>query len=265
MSTKMRGRDWAFVAEDADAYQGLTPSTERDVRPDVVLVHRPGGESWANLACRIRFETATADTSIATARDWFREREVGSFRWLVGPSATPADIASRVIASGAVRDEAEPELSAMVLDREPPVVSGAAVRPVVSYADFEQTERIREAVFGRPPPASVDPGSARRARWAETKATPGYAAFIAEQDGEAVAFGVMIATEVGPMLLAGGVTLPAARGRGAYRALVRARWEAAARAGVPVLVTQAQASSRPILERLGFRPTGIVQVLTDRS
>ena len=261
----MRGRDWAFVAEDADAYQGLAPSTERDVRPDLVLVHRPGGESWCNVACRIRFETATADTSIATARDWFRERGVGSFRWLVGPSATPADIASRVVASGAVRDQAEPELTAMVLDREPPVVSGAAVRPVVSYADFEQTERIREAVFGRPPPASVDPGSARRARWAETQATPGYAAFIAELDGEAVAFGVMIATEVGPMLLAGGVTLPAARGRGAYRALVHARWEAAARAGVPVLVTQAQASSRPILERLGFRPTGIIQVLTDRS
>ena len=262
---EMRGRDWAFVAEDADAYQGLAPSTERDVRPELVLVHRPGGDSWSNLACRVRFETATTDTSIATARDWFSERGVASFRWLVGPSATPGDIVNRVVASGAVPDQDEPELNAMVLDREPPAVSGVAVRPVVSYADFEQMERIREAVFGRPTPASVDPGSARRARWAETQATPGYAAFIAELDGEAVAFGVMIATGVGPMLLAGGVTLPAARGRGAYRALVRARWEAAARAGVPVLVTQAQASSRPILERLGFRPTGIIQVLTDRS
>jgi GNAT superfamily N-acetyltransferase len=260
----MQGRDWAFVAEDADAYQGLAPSTERDVRPELVLVHRPGGESWSNLACRIRFETGTNDTSIATARGWFRERGVGSFRWLVGPSATPGDIASRVVASGAVPDQDEPELTAMVLDREPPAISGVAVRPLVSYADFEQMERIREAVFGRPPPASVDPGSAP-ARWAETQATPGYAAFIAELDGKAVAYGVMIATEVGPMLLAGGVTLPAARGRGAYRALVHARWEAAEMAGVPVLVTQAQASSRPILERLGFRSTGIIQVLTDRS
>jgi hypothetical protein len=111
----------------------------------------------------------------------------------------------------------------------------------------------------------VDPASARHARWAETQATPGYAAYIAEFDGEAVAYGVMTATEVGPMLLAGGVTLPAARSRGAYRALVHARWEAAERAGVAVLVTQAQASSRPILERLGFRRTGIIQVLTDRS
>jgi GNAT superfamily N-acetyltransferase len=262
---KRRGRDWAFVAEDADAYQGLAPSTERDVRPELVLVHRAGGESWSNLACRIRFETGTADTSIATARDWFRERGAGSFRWLVGPSATPGDIASRVVASGAVPDQDEPELTAMVLDREPPAVSGVAVRPVVSYADFEQMERVREAVFGPTLTASVDPASARHARWAETQATPGYAAYIAEFDGEVVAYGVMTATEAGPILLAGGVTLPAARSRGAYRALVHARWEAAERAGVAVLVTQAQASSRPILERLGFRRTGIIQLLTDRS
>jgi hypothetical protein len=70
-------------------------------------------------------------------------------------------------------------------------------------------------------------------------------------------------TEPGPMLLAGGVTLPEHRGRGAYRALVRARWDAAQRAGAPALVTQAQAASRPILERLGFRATGVIKVLVD--
>jgi hypothetical protein len=32
----------------------------------------------------------------------------------------------------------------------------------------------------------------------------------------------------------------------------------------PALVTQAQAASRPILERLGFRPTGTIEVLVDR-
>src|SRR6266581_2594992 len=75
--------------------------------------------------------------------------------------------------------------------------------------------------------------------------------------------GVMYPTEPVPMLLAGGVTLPVARGRGAYRALVHARWKAARRAGAPALVTQAQAGSRPILEHLGFRATGTIDVLVD--
>ena len=30
--------DWAFVAEDADAYQDLSRSVERDSRPEVVLI-----------------------------------------------------------------------------------------------------------------------------------------------------------------------------------------------------------------------------------
>lgn len=54
------------------------------------------------------------------------------------------------------------------------------------------------------------------------------------------------------VLLAGGSTLPAARGRGVYRALVRARWDDAVEAGLPALVVHAGAMSRPILERLGF-------------
>ena len=61
----------------------------------------------------------------------------------------------------------------------------------------------------------------------------------------------------------GGATLPAARGRGAYRALVAARWEDAVVRGTPVLVTQAGALSRPILARLGFREVCTIRVLLD--
>ena len=56
---------------------------------------------------------------------------------------------------------------------------------------------------------------------------------------------------------------PHARGRGAYRALVRARWDASQAMGAPALVTQAKAASRPILERLGFRTAGSIVVLVD--
>ena len=61
----------------------------------------------------------------------------------------------------------------------------------------------------------------------------------------------------------GGATLPEARGRGVYRALVAARWEDAVARGTPALVTQAGAQSRPILARLGFRELCEIRILLD--
>jgi GNAT superfamily N-acetyltransferase len=250
--------DAALVAEDADAYQPIPPSAIREMRPEVVLLHRPAGGAWSSLASRIRFGGANVDLQVRATRRWFRERGVEEFRWLVGPSATPEGVSSELIARGAIPDSTEPELAAMVLDREPPSVPGIRVQHIASLAEFERMESISRAAFGGPQASDV------RARWHEFQATPGLAAFLAELDGAPVAFGVMSRIEHGPMLLAGGVTLPKARGRGAYRALIRARWEAARRTGIPVLVTQAQAASRPILEGLGFRATGTIQVLLDR-
>ena len=64
--------------------------------------------------------------------------------------------------------------------------------------------------------------------------------------------------------LFGGATLPEARGRGAYRALVAARWEDAVARGTPVLVTQAGRMSQPILAQLGFRAVCEIRILLDR-
>jgi GNAT superfamily N-acetyltransferase len=225
-----------------------------------VLVHREGGGAWSDLALRIRFGARDVQANIAATRAWFAGHRVEVFRWLIGPSATPREITGTLLASGAVRDESEPSLTAMVLDHEPPPAIGVRTRPVVSFADFEAMEGIREDVFGRP---DGDLARLRRARWAEFRAV-GSIAFLAQADGAPVSFGVMVRTAPGPMLLAGGVTRPEYRGRGAYRALVHARWKAAEEAGAPTLVTQAQAASRPILERLGFRPTGTIEILVDR-
>jgi predicted GNAT family acetyltransferase len=64
--------------------------------------------------------------------------------------------------------------------------------------------------------------------------------------------------------IAGGSTHPDYRGRGCYRALVRARWNAAVTRGTPLLAVQAGAMSKPILERLGFRQIATVHALVDR-
>jgi GNAT superfamily N-acetyltransferase len=232
---------------------------EREVRTDVVLLHRRDGGAGSNLARRIRFDEATVERDVAAIRRWFSDREVSEFRCLVGPSATPRGVANLLLERGALPDEDEPELTAMVLDREPPAVTGVTVRAVTTFSDYLRMEEIREAVFGS---RDID-DEERRARWSQFERA-GALAYLALAGGTPVSFGVMNRTEAGPMLPAGGVTLPEHRGRGLYRALVRACWDAAQRSGAPALVTQAQAASRPILERLGFRSTGVIQVLVDR-
>jgi GNAT superfamily N-acetyltransferase len=70
---------------------------------------------------------------------------------------------------------------------------------------------------------------------------------------------------VGPagINLFGGSVLPAARGRGVYRALTRARWDIAVALGTPALTIQAGRMSRPIVERLGFQFIDTVAVYVD--
>jgi len=53
------------------------------------------------------------------------------------------------------------------------------------------------------------------------------------------------------------------RGRGVYRALVRARWDDSVVRGRPALVVQAGRTSKPILEQLGFETVCEVRTFID--
>jgi GNAT superfamily N-acetyltransferase len=88
------------------------------------------------------------------------------------------------------------------------------------------------------------------------------ATFVALIDGEVVASARAYLGQTA-VFLAGGGTRPDARGRGAYRALVRARWDAAVERGTPALTVGAGEMSRPILERLGFTIVGWYDCLLD--
>jgi hypothetical protein len=82
--------------------------------------------------------------------------------------------------------------------------------------------------------------------------------FLALLDGKPAATGMTIASDRGVFLIAGS-TAAWARGRGLYRALVRARWEYAVERGTPALVTEALVdTSYPILQRLGFTDVGTI-------
>jgi GNAT superfamily N-acetyltransferase len=58
--------------------------------------------------------------------------------------------------------------------------------------------------------------------------------------------------------------VPAFRGRGIYRALVRARLAHAAAEGATLALVHAEPTSSPILQRLGFRVFGQQRVLAFR-
>ncbi|HEY6962420.1 MAG TPA: GNAT family N-acetyltransferase [Gaiellaceae bacterium] len=184
-----------------------------------------------------------------------------------GAAALHAEVVSRAPAARVVwitEGAQEPELralgcrdqdppltsypTALAIDRPPPVVDGVDVRPVADAADARAAEEVFRRGWGVPrPPARLS------GEW------------IASVDGEPVAWAGARAGPLG-LFLTGGVTVPEARGRGAYRALVRARWDEAARRGTPALVVHAEEAARRVLERLGFeRVTRIVELVSEPS
>jgi hypothetical protein len=86
--------------------------------------------------------------------------------------------------------------------------------------------------------------------------------YLAWVDDEPAASGSAHFTPDGAAVT-GGYTLERYRGRGAYRALVHARWRDAEARGSPGLAVLAGSKSGPILERLGFQSLGTVEVLLD--
>jgi GNAT superfamily N-acetyltransferase len=126
--------------------------------------------------------------------------------------------------------------------------------PLTSYITAFATETAPPRVDGVEV-RRADPDVARDIStrgWGVPSAPRDPLGWIAYVDGEPVAYAGAVACPLG-LFLTGGVTLPEARGRGAYRALVRARWDEAARLGTPTLVVHAEEASRRVLERIGFR------------
>jgi GNAT superfamily N-acetyltransferase len=147
--------------------------------------------------------------------------------------------------------------------RAPTWVESVDIRLATTFAD-SLTGRDLIAEVLEIPAEMVPSDEQQRSIWEATRDTD-WRTFLAYVDGRAVGRASCASTTAGPLELLNACVLPAYRGRGIYRALLRARWDEAVRRGAPVLVTQAGALSRPILERSGFRTIGTIQRLEDRS
>jgi hypothetical protein len=243
------------LAEDANTHTPLADGDERIVRDRFVLWMGPGPEPHWNVAQRFRMRAGEVDEVRAEVHALLRERGREACTWEVGSSATPPGLVAMLRQRGLVPDDPDPLQIGMVLDSEPPPIpANIDVRRAETTEEHATSERIAHRCFGMDDPTDEEIESSRgRGRSRR---------YLARIQGTDVATATATFTPHGVVLNAGS-TLPEARRRGAYRALVRARWDDAVAAGTPVLITQAGRMSLPILERLGFRSVCEIQVLLD--
>jgi hypothetical protein len=202
------------------------------------------GQTWAAVE-RIRLSEDELAAAIADVDGFMRESGTERASWWLTERSTPGEEA--LLAAGLQRDEADYLHAAMVLTTEPPLSDGVEVRRVATLEEYAESRRLAVDAFANPHQRSPSDDELA-AEW-ERRADPIFAAWV---DGRMASVGRAIYTRAGGYLM-GGSTAAWARGRGAYRAVVRARWDEAVRRGTPALVVGAGSMSRPILERLGFK------------
>jgi hypothetical protein len=250
------------VAETLNLCLPPAPDEQRVIDPRFAafIGVRPGRQT--NLVQRMRLMSAEVEPAVAEVRALFRAHGRNEITWEIGPSCTPPDLADRLAALGMTPDE-EPLVAGMVLEQELVVAETAVVaRPVTDLAGFREHMIILRRCFGGGAPDPTDEevlADFERRRGRE----PRMRRWLGWLDGSAVAAADAILLDHA-VVLVGGATLPEARGKGAYKALIAARFKEAVARGTPSLVVQAGSMSRPILERLGFETVATVRVLVDR-
>jgi GNAT superfamily N-acetyltransferase len=182
--------------------------------------------------------------------------------WNIGPSSRPGRLVDRLRQLG-FRDPQppfDPIAAAMILTDEPPAADGVEVRRIETFDEHRAGLEIMLAADTWSPQAAAEKRALARQTF-ERRTRHGSMQWLALVEGMPAAFALAVPAPVG-LYLAGGATHPEARGRGCYRALVRARWDEAQRLGLPGLAVQAQYdSSAPILRRLGFIETAAIHTL----
>jgi GNAT superfamily N-acetyltransferase len=246
------------VAEDAFAYIDF-PTIEFDRADDVVLRNIPGPHPAFGMALRPRLHDV--DAAVARARAWFAERGREAYLWLVSDASRPRDLNDRLLAAGAVPAPEDPVFRGMVLERAPDRVDGIDVRTIESFEDHCGAVELSWQAFGFTEEQKAKLRAGLRDSYDDTDAAA-VERFVAVLDGRIVGAG-SAAYLPGCVYLLGGNVAEEARGRGVYRALVRARWDEAVARGTPALVVQAGRMSGPILERLGFETVCTVHVFLD--
>jgi GNAT superfamily N-acetyltransferase len=209
----------------------------------------------ANLVGMAQLPDDQAVITIHAVKDRFA-KEHKAFGWVVGPLTRPPDLA-RQLGEAGLQPIAHLAGMAAPLDLEIRANDKVKIREVDAAEQNRETDMMGRA-YGMPPEiaalfvkmVSDSPGVRSR----------GYFAYL---DGPSpVAWSYLVYLPDSPIVLLGGAaTVPEARGKGIYSALVKRRLEDARRDGREAAVIQADRdTSAPICEKLGFRELCALEV-----
>jgi len=213
-----------------------------------------------------RVESAELSMFVQEVRERIRREERQRAVWFVPEAAHPADLAARLLELGlkpADQPPFEPRAAAMAITRPPAEgPPNIATHRVRTFEELQAAWRVSANAFAVDAQFAAAFEARAEALWPFEERSDDRATFIATIDGEVVgaagaSFGKTAA------YLGGSGTHQDHRGRGVYRSLVRARWDAADAHGTPALTVSAGDMSRPVLERLGFTIVGWNDCLFD--
>ena len=241
----------AVLLERFDRFErrdALTVGARREETPFVVRhVGAPGAPSWVIYS---RLDGADVDAVIAGEIAHFRA--LGQpFEWKHFDHDRPADLPERLVAAGFERAEDE---QLLVLHLGAEGLPEGLNEPIASTVRDGGVELIDDAVRIAEVVWPEHAAWLRTSLATELMEAPAHTRLFASyQDGRPVAAAWTRRTPGSPFLgLFGGATLPEARGRGHYRALVAARARHARKIGAEVLWVDAGPMSAAVLMRLGF-------------
>ena len=205
---------------------------------------------------------------VAEARELLRAAGVRQGAWEVPEAATRGNVVERLGGEFGMVPYDEPPLeprhAALVLVHPPePGPPEVEARLAESVDELRAALAVTSGAFHMSDEDTRAMGAQQEAMWELEQDHGQFRSFVALLDGEIVGTGTTMSGE-NAVFLSGGSTREDVRGRGVYRALVRARWDDAVARGTPALTVGAESMSRPILERPGFEHVGWADVLVDR-
>jgi GNAT superfamily N-acetyltransferase len=216
----------------------------------VAAEHGWNGVVWSDL------DEASADKAIAEQIAYYTGLGL-EFEWKLYGHDLPVDLGERLRAAGFTPEPEETlmiaEVADLVLDAEPP--EGIRFLPVTDRAGVDLVADVHEKAFG------TDSSRLRHQLLARLRDDPDTVVATVALAGDEPVSAARMELVPGTRFagLWGGGTVEGWRGRGIYRALVAHRARAAVERGYRYLQVDALATSRPILERLGFKPLTITQ------
>jgi GNAT superfamily N-acetyltransferase len=232
--------------------QTVADSDARLERSPYVVRAIGSGNTWCGIVYS-RFSASETEMVIHAEIEYFTRLEC-AFEWKTYSHDEPADLLTQLRKCGFGIGEEE---SVMVCDSEEisplltaPLPAGVRVTPVRDEGTIEDYLSVETGVW------SCQPGQIRELL-RSTLSDPFQRdlGFVAYVDAKPIGCGRVTASPQSRFAgLWGGSVLPDFRGRGAYRALLTARIDHIRQFdSIPYLRVDALPTSRPILERYGFK------------